>query len=181
MSVKPLSKEYDVDNLMRGLKFILQKHGIFVRECDTQLRLFRTTHCILFFYTNESKIHNNERKRMPDASFLFPSEELIIYILNREERRARRPSDEGLEDLENELKNLPWGLEKRKSCRFKNECPSYSGWCEDPKQDFSRCIPFLINAYNSVKKELEKYQELPLTADELWEVGTKHFGWEKPL
>ena len=30
------------------------------------------------------------------------------------------------------------------SCRYKNECPSYSGWCDGPKQDFSRCVEFLI-------------------------------------
>lgn len=35
------------------------------------------------------------------------------------------------------------------SCQFKEECPSYSGWCEDPKQDFSRCISFLVTAVKS--------------------------------
>lgn len=35
------------------------------------------------------------------------------------------------------------------SCQFKNECPSYSGWCEGLKQDFSRCIPFLVSAVKS--------------------------------
>lgn len=43
------------------------------------------------------------------------------------------------------------------SCRYKSECPSYSGWCEGPKQDFSRCIPFLITAYENAKDELKKY------------------------
>ena len=33
------------------------------------------------------------------------------------------------------------------SCNYKNECPSYSGWCEGPKQDFSMCVQFLVNAY----------------------------------
>lgn len=37
------------------------------------------------------------------------------------------------------------------SCRFKEECPSYSGWCEGPKQDFSRCVEFLITAYENEK------------------------------
>lgn len=37
------------------------------------------------------------------------------------------------------------------SCRYKNECPSYSGWCEGPKQDFSRCVQFLITAYENAK------------------------------
>ena len=37
------------------------------------------------------------------------------------------------------------------SCRYKNECPSYSGWCDGPKQDFSRCVEFLITAYENEK------------------------------
>ena len=35
------------------------------------------------------------------------------------------------------------------SCQFKDECPSASGWCEGPEQDFSRCIPFLLSAIQS--------------------------------
>ena len=37
------------------------------------------------------------------------------------------------------------------SCKYKEECPSYSGWCEGPKQDFSRCVEFLITAYENEK------------------------------
>ena len=66
------------------------------------------------------------------------------------------------------------------SCRYKKECPSYSGWCEGPKQDFAKCIRFLITAYENTKKRLEAYQELPLTAEELWGDGQEYFGWEKP-
>lgn len=44
------------------------------------------------------------------------------------------------------------------SCRYKNECPSYSGWCEGPKQDFARCVQYLITAYESTRKLLEEYQ-----------------------
>lgn len=39
------------------------------------------------------------------------------------------------------------------SCRYKEECPSYSGWCEGPKQDFSRCVEFLIKAYENEKEK----------------------------
>lgn len=42
------------------------------------------------------------------------------------------------------------------SCQFKNECPSYSGWCEGPKQDFSHCVQFILSAYNRVKSERPK-------------------------
>lgn len=38
------------------------------------------------------------------------------------------------------------------SCQYKDQCPSYSGWCEGPKQDFSRCLEFLISAYENEKK-----------------------------
>lgn len=44
------------------------------------------------------------------------------------------------------------------SCRYKNECPSYSGWCDGPKQDFSKCVEFLINAYEN-EKAREKAEE----------------------
>lgn len=37
------------------------------------------------------------------------------------------------------------------SCSYKNECPSYSGWCEGPRQDFSMCVQFLVNAYEREK------------------------------
>lgn len=36
-------------------------------------------------------------------------------------------------------------------CQYKDRCPSYSGWCEGPKQDFSRCVEFLIVAYEHDK------------------------------
>lgn len=41
------------------------------------------------------------------------------------------------------------------ACRYKYECPSYSGWCEGPKQDFSKCTSFLITAYENQRKENE--------------------------
>ena len=49
------------------------------------------------------------------------------------------------------------------SCKYKNECPSYSGWCKGPKQDFSRCIPFLVNAYDGIKKKLSDYEDYKAT------------------
>lgn len=46
------------------------------------------------------------------------------------------------------------------SCRYKKECPSYSGWCEGPKQDFSKCVEFLITAYERTKEELKSSKKL---------------------
>lgn len=48
------------------------------------------------------------------------------------------------------------------SCKYKNECPSYSGWCEGPKQDFARCIPFLISCVETARAELSKSQATPV-------------------
>lgn len=39
------------------------------------------------------------------------------------------------------------------SCKYKYECPSYSGWCEGPKQDFEKCIPFLVTALENSRNE----------------------------
>lgn len=42
-----------------------------------------------------------------------------------------------------------------KGCKFQTECPSASGWCISPKQDYEKCIPFLISAYKNAKKEIQ--------------------------
>lgn len=50
------------------------------------------------------------------------------------------------------------------SCKFKEECPSYSGWCERPSLDFSRCVPFLMSAVKGRDKriaELEAAANVP--------------------
>ena len=39
------------------------------------------------------------------------------------------------------------------SCYYKDECPSYSGWCEGPKQDFSKCVQFLISAFEAERSK----------------------------
>lgn len=55
------------------------------------------------------------------------------------------------------------------SCQYKNECPSYTGWCEGPKQDFSKCVPFLITAYENEKKCSIKEKEVVLNILHKWE------------
>ncbi len=75
------------------------------------------------------------------------------------------------------------------SCRYKNECPSYSGWCEGPKQDFSKCIPFLVTAYENEKQRANRYEKkireldvklnhLSDTIDKFFEIGCKKQGKE---
>lgn len=45
------------------------------------------------------------------------------------------------------------------SCRYKDQCPSYSGWCEGPKKNFSRCVEFLVTAYENERKHSESVDE----------------------
>ena len=47
------------------------------------------------------------------------------------------------------------------SCQFKDQCPSYSGWCERPDQDYARCIPFLVSAVRSRDKRIKEMEERP--------------------
>ena len=47
------------------------------------------------------------------------------------------------------------------SCKYKNECPSSSGWCEAPEQNFERCIPFLISTVERVSEEAAKARDSP--------------------
>lgn len=60
------------------------------------------------------------------------------------------------------------------SCRYKEICPSYSGWCEGPKQDFSKCVSFLITAYEHTKAELDKYKNTGLTPQQLWKMDKEY-------
>ena len=47
------------------------------------------------------------------------------------------------------------------SCKYKDECPSASAWCEGPKQEFERCIPFLISAVEAARAELNHIVNSP--------------------
>ena len=51
------------------------------------------------------------------------------------------------------------------SCQFKDECPSYTGWCESPSQDFSRCIPFLVSAVRSREARVAELEAAAAPAD----------------
>ena len=47
------------------------------------------------------------------------------------------------------------------SCQFKDQCPSYSGWCESPALDYSRCIPFLVSAVRSRDERIKELLDRP--------------------
>lgn len=74
-------------------------------------------------------IPNEERKDTEDAAIIYGSD--YDYLADR------------FAAVVGISRDCPDVAEGRMSCRYKNECPSYSGWCEGSKQDFSRCIPFL--------------------------------------
>lgn len=40
------------------------------------------------------------------------------------------------------------------ACKWKEDCPSYSGWCEMDAQDYSSCIPFILSAYENLRHNL---------------------------
>lgn len=42
------------------------------------------------------------------------------------------------------------------ACKYINDCPSASGWCEGPRQDYERCVQFLISACGRRDEELEQ-------------------------
>lgn len=44
-------------------------------------------------------------------------------------------------------------------CKYADKCPSRSGWCNKPEQDYSVCIPFLITAYEYQKERYEKLRK----------------------
>lgn len=50
------------------------------------------------------------------------------------------------------------------SCQFKDSCPSASGWCERAEQDFSQCIPFLINAVRGRDEKIRDLENQPQPA-----------------
>ncbi len=39
------------------------------------------------------------------------------------------------------------------SCELNDHRPCYSGWCEGPKQDFSKCMEILVTACENEKKQ----------------------------
>lgn len=42
------------------------------------------------------------------------------------------------------------------ACRYIEKCPNATGWCNGPKQDFSRCVEFLVAAYENEKAKSKK-------------------------
>lgn len=45
------------------------------------------------------------------------------------------------------------------SCKYKEDCPCCSGWCDSPKQDYEQCVQFLITAHARDTEELERSED----------------------
>ena len=41
------------------------------------------------------------------------------------------------------------------ACKYINDCPCASGWCESPRQDYENCVQFLISACEQKDEDLE--------------------------
>lgn len=41
------------------------------------------------------------------------------------------------------------------SCKIKDRCPSYSGWCEGINYPMGNCISYILDAYENEKKKTE--------------------------
>jgi len=38
-------------------------------------------------------------------------------------------------------------------CKFKNRCPSYSGWCEGINYPMEHCISYILDDYENEKRK----------------------------
>lgn len=45
-------------------------------------------------------------------------------------------------------------------CKFKNRCPSYSGWCEGINYPMAHCISYILDDYENEKKKTEDLEWL---------------------
>lgn len=43
-------------------------------------------------------------------------------------------------------------------CKFKNRCPSYSGWCEGINYPMEHCISYILDDYENEKKKTENLE-----------------------
>lgn len=50
-------------------------------------------------------------------------------------------------------------LEEEAECKYKDSCPSRSGWCERKKPDYERCIGFILTAYTRQQDEVKHWQQ----------------------
>ena len=45
-------------------------------------------------------------------------------------------------------------------CKFKDRCPSYSGWCEGINYPDERCFSYVLSDYENEKKKTEDFEQI---------------------
>lgn len=91
--------------------------------------------------------------------------------------------------------NIKIGNEDKKKeeinmgCKFKDRCPSYSGWCEGINYPDERCFSYILSDYETEKKkteDLERIYHSPFERDSWVDfdavekaLGFRLFGYQK--
>ena len=69
-------------------------------------------------------------------------------------------------------------------CKFKNRCPSYSGWCEGINYPMEHCISYILDDYENEKKKTENLEWIYHIPEENYGIvekalGFRLFGYQK--
>lgn len=74
-------------------------------------------------------------------------------------------------------------------CKFKDRCPSYSGWCEGIEYPGENCISYILDAYENEKKKTEDLEWIYHIPEKNYGIvdfdavekalGFRLFGWQK--
>lgn len=74
-------------------------------------------------------------------------------------------------------------------CKFKDRCPSYSGWCEGIDYPGENCISYILDVYENEKKKIEDLEWIYHIPEKNYGIvdfdavekalGFRLFGWQK--
>lgn len=74
-------------------------------------------------------------------------------------------------------------------CKFKDRCPSYSGWCEGIDYPGENCISYILDAYENERKKIEDLEWIYHIPEKNYGIvdfdavekalGFRLFGWQK--
>jgi hypothetical protein len=75
-------------------------------------------------------------------------------------------ADELKEKSKKDFMSIKIGNEDKKKeeinigCKFKDRCPSYSGWCEGIDYPDERCFSYVLSDYENEKKKTEDFEQI---------------------
>lgn len=75
-------------------------------------------------------------------------------------------ADELKEKSKKDFMSIKIGNENKKKeefnmgCKFKDRCPSYSGWCEGIDYPDERCFSYVLSDYKNEKKKTEDFEQI---------------------